>query len=278
MNSGHLYSGENWINNALSVFSNTADRTGLAESLLLKGKFLRYQGRYQESLEAVEKAIPDLSLPEVEYRFDIPLERSYTLIMCGKFLEAESVLLSALNHAEKRGDIILLTYIYEGLGNLYFAWGYPDRSLYYYRRGIEISPDKSLNNYYFQDSVGMIYLDWGEIDRAYEYLEQCVVAKESFGLIESLPSSYLQIGDILLELGKIEKSEEYYRKALTLMKTHGGDHFILALTYLSLAVCLGSQGKMVEAGEFVEKARNEATVQSEYVRALFGMIEAFFFA
>jgi hypothetical protein len=106
-------------------------------------------------------AIPDLQQEETKERFDPYLEQSLTLWLSGRFAEAEEVLTRALKLAEQRGDIVLMTYFYEGLGTVTFGRGYYDRSMYYYRRGLSISPDKSLRNYYFQDSIGPIYLDWG---------------------------------------------------------------------------------------------------------------------
>lgn len=277
LNFGRIFSGENLVNQALKSFAGTNDLLGMAESSLLKAKMMRCQGRYQESLSLLETAIPDLTGNEADEWFDPLLELSYTLIMCGRFREAEEVLNSALTRAEQQGDPVLITYFCEGLGNLYFAWGYPDRSLYYFRRGMAISPDKMLRNYYFQDAVGPIYQDWGNLDRALEYLQQSVIAKENFGPYESLPSAYLQLGDVLLDRGDVLQAEGYYRKGLEIMESRGGDHFVLVLTHLSLAVCLGVQGRVVEAEAAVERARNESTGQSGYITACFQMVEALFF-
>lgn len=273
---GRIYTGENWINHALGVFAGQADQTGLAESRLLKAKILRCQGRYEDSLDLLLSALPGLPPDETGERFDPLLETSYSMIMCGLFAEAEEVLTTALAKAEQRGDSVLMSYFYEGLGNVYFAWGYPDRSLYYFRRGIAVSPDRKLRNHYFQDAVGPIYQDWGDLDRALEYLQQSVAAKEHLGLTESLPSAYLQLGDVLLDLGDSVKAEVYFRKALAIMEDHGGDHFIHVLLYLSLAVCLGVQGRFVDAEALVEKARKEGGNQSRYIIILFRSVEAFF--
>jgi ATP/maltotriose-dependent transcriptional regulator MalT len=276
VNHGRIFAGENLANQALKAFSGTNDVLGMAESRLLKAKILRCQGRYQESLKLLETAIPDLTGNEAEEWFDPLLELSYTLIMCGRFREAEEVLNRALSRAEQQGDPVLMTYFCEGLGNLYFAWGYPDRSLYFFRRGMAISPDKILRNYYFQDAVGPIYQDWGNLDLALEYLQQSVTAKENFGPTESLPSAYNQLGDVLLDRGDALQAEEYYRKGLEIMESQGGDHFVLVLTHLSLAVCLGAQGRVVEAEAEVEKAKSESKGQSDFITACFQMVETLF--
>ncbi len=276
VNRGRIYSGENWVNHALQAFSDIAESAGLAESRLLKAKILRYQGRYQDSLSLLESAIPNLQQEETKERFDPYLEKSYTLMLCGRFAEAEEVLNQALKLAEQRGDTVLMTYFYEGLGTVTFAWGYYDRSMYYYRRGMAISPDKSLRNYYFQDSIGPIYLDWGELDQAYEYLKQSIAAKENFGLTEALPSAYCQLGNVLLDRGDLLQAEQYFKKALYIMEEHGGDHFVHTLTGLLLSICLGAQGRLVEGQDLADKARSRAGTQSHYLTGLFQVVECLF--
>lgn len=276
VNRGRTYSGENRVNHALSAFYNKAERVGLAESRLLKAKILRSQGRYRESLDLIELAIADLQGEEAEERFDICIEKSYVLMFCGRFAEAEEILIHALQLAEHRGDTVLMTYFYEGLGTVNFAWGYYDRALHYCRRGIAISPEKSLHNHIFQDSVGPIYQDWGELDYAYEYLLQSVTAKENFGPAESLPSTYCQFGNVLLDRGELQRAEKYFRKALSIMENCGGDHFVRVLSKLLLSICIGAQGRLVEAQELMYKARSEAGDQSQYINGIFDVIECLF--
>ncbi|HOV80045.1 MAG TPA: tetratricopeptide repeat protein, partial [Bacillota bacterium] len=279
VNRGRIYAGENRVNHALAAFLSTGGRLGLAESRLLKAKILRSQGRYQESLDLLELALPCLQGEEAEEakeRFDVCLEKSYVLMFCGRFAEAEKVLTEALQLAEQRGDTVLMAYFYEGLGTVNFAWGHYDRALYYCRRGMAISPDRSLRNHVFQDSVGPIYLDWGELDQAYEYLLQSVTAKENFGPAESLPSAYCQFGNVLLDRGELLQAEEYFRKALSIMENSGGDHFVRILSKLLLSMCLGAQGRLVEAQELVAEARSEAGDQSQYINGIFQVLECLF--
>lgn len=276
VNRGRIYTGENWVNHALKAFSDMDERAGMGESRLLKAKILRYQGLYQDSLSLLELAIPDMEQKETKERFDPYLEQSYTLMLCGRFAQAEEVLNRALKLAEQRGDTVLMTYFYEGLGTVSFAWGYYNRSMYYYRRGMAISPDKNLRNYYFQDSIGPIYLDWGELDQAYEYLKQSVIAKENFGLTEALPSAYCQFGNVLLDRGELLLAEEYFRKALCIMEEHGGDHFVHTLTNLLLSICLGAQGRLVAAQDLADKARSQAGNQSNYLNGLFQVVGCLF--
>ena len=276
LNRGRIYSGENWVNHALKAFSDAAESAGLAESRLLKAKILRSQGQYQDSLSLLEMAIPDLQQEETKERFDPYLEQSLTLWLSGRFAEAEEVLTRALKLAEQRGDIVLMTYFYEGLGTVTFGRGYYDRSMYYYRRGLSISPDKSLRNYYFQDSIGPIYLDWGELDQAYEYLRQSIAAKENFGLTEALPSAYFQFGNVLLVRREFPQAEKYLRKALRIIEEYGGDHVIYTLANLLLSICLGAQGRSVEAQDLFDKAKRQSGTQSDYLKGLYQVVECLY--
>jgi DNA-binding SARP family transcriptional activator/Flp pilus assembly protein TadD len=276
LNRGRIYSGENWVNHAMNAFSDTAENAGLAESRLLKAKILRCQGQYQDSLSLIKLAIPDLKQQEAEERFDPYLEQSLTLWLSGRFAEAEEVLNRALKLAEQRGDTVLMTYFYEGLGTVAFGRGYYDRSMYYYRRGISISPDKSLRNYYFQDSIGPIYLDWGELDQAYEYLRQSIAAKENFGLTEALPSAYFQLGNVLLVRRELKQAEKYLNKALRMIEEYGGDQVVRTLANLLLSICLGAQGRSVEAQDLFDKAGRQTETQSDYLKGLYQVVECLF--
>jgi len=276
VNRGRLYAGENWVNHALRAFADAADRTGLAESRLLKAKILRAQGRYQDSLSLLQAAIPDLRQEEAEERFDPYLEQSLTLWLSGRFAEAEEILNRALKLAEQRGDTVLMTYFYEGLGTVTFGQGYYDRSMYYYRRGISISPDKSLRNYYFQDSIGPIYLDWGELDQADAYLRQSIAAKENSGLTEALPSAYFQLGNVLLVRREFEQAELYLRKALRMIEEYGGDQVVRTLANLLLSICLAAEGRAIEAQALFDQAKRQTKNQSAYLQGLYQVVECLY--
>ena len=270
---GHINAADNWTNHAFELFTHTNDRMGLSRSYVIRAKIMRYQGRFEDSLAFLESAYPELWGTQSEGHY-LYLEKSFILIMCGRFAEAEGLLQGALEEVEGSGNRVLLTHFYEGLGTLYYAWGYPDRSLQYFRRGIAISPDKTLNNCYFQDAIGPIHQDWGDLGKALEYLQQSVSAKENLEVTEALPSAYYQLGLVLLDLGELHKAEEYFQKALTTIDEHGGDRFVLALTNLMLAACMGAQGRFAEAQALVELARTIAQNQSEYTRHALLTVEA----
>jgi len=271
---GDAWASDNWVNSALNGFDVTQDTAGKAAASMLKAKTLRYQGRYQESLDLLDRVAQELPNELKADSSEYVIEHAYTLIMCGRFAQAETVLRTGLDGAERNGDAFLMATYYEGLGNLFFAWGYPDQSLYHYRRAQAISPDNTLRNYYFQDCRGLIYRDWGDPERALAYLTQSMSAKESLGLIESLPGTYLHLGRVLLDLGRISEAEAQLRKGLDAMEHHGGDHLILVLTYISLAACAMIQGRTDEAALALSTATRESTGQSDYITAWFRVTEA----
>ncbi|HEX3047660.1 MAG TPA: tetratricopeptide repeat protein [Bacillota bacterium] len=275
-NKACINEGEAWANHAAALFSTQNDQSGLAESQIFQARILRFHGRYQDSLCLFEQAVSKFLKGQGNERFDILLDYSYTLILCGQFQKAEKTLKSALEKAQATNNHSIISQILEGLGNVYFTTGDPQKSFQCFMRGIEVSPAKTLRNYYLQDAVALIYLKWGETDLAYQYLTESISRKESLGLIEALPSAYQQLGDVLMELGNLTSAEKSFRKSLKLIEENNGDRFVLTLTLISLGLCLGAQGRQVEAETVIERSRSAVKGQSDYINTLYQILEAIF--
>ncbi|MGE5607070.1 MAG: BTAD domain-containing putative transcriptional regulator [Bacteroidota bacterium] len=251
-----------WIVKAVNSFTINHDEEGLIESKILQARIYRCRGNYQGNLDLLDEVERLISPEKLGNRFDLPLEKSLSLNMNARFKESEEVLVKALALAEQNDDKYIIAHLLEGLGNVnYFLGNYP-RALQLYKRGAETSPEQILPSYYTQDSISTIYQDWGEFDQAFEYAKRSVAIKENLGMNEALPSAYIQLASIFEDLSEPDIAENYYRKAINLIRENNGERFYLVLNLAFLARCLGLQDRWVEARITVEEALIEAKAQS----------------
>jgi ATP-dependent transcriptional regulator len=258
---GRLDSAEYWIQKAIINFSHEADSRGLAECRLLQSRILRGRGRYQESIKLLDEAYPHL-MAEGKPRFDLPLERFFTLLVLGEFSQAEAILIEAQTKAEQENDRYLLTHILEAFGHAYYLFGDLPKSLHFYQRALQVSPDRILPNYYFQDFIPLIYLLWGDTDQALEHARQSVSYKEKLGLTEALPSAYYQLARTYADRGELQAAEKYYNLAIDYVIANGSEYLFFTLNKISLALCLALQSRFIEAKALAEKVLAEAQEQS----------------
>ena len=235
---GRLDEAETWITKANAGFIKAQEGVGLAESQVLQARLLRCRGRYEESSELIEKAYDYLQQNETGFRFDLVLEKYLIFLMTGKFKAAEELLNNALQTAEQEHDGLIIAYLLEGLGNIYYLQGDYYKALQIYKKGEALSPDRVLPSYFTQDNIAAIYQEWGELDKAFEYAKRNVTIKESFGATEALPSAYYQLAVIYMDYGEFKKAKEYFNKAIDLIKANNGELFYLTLNKIFLARCL----------------------------------------
>lgn len=273
---GELEQAESWGIRAETGFYKEGNISGSLESKILLARILRRRGQYQQSLALLNQVSQELPLAEFETRFDLPLEIALCMTMMGQLREAEIVLNSALNKAKARNDRYVISFLAEGLGNVYFIQGKYSLALHSYNFGLRVSPDQNLPNYYVQDRIADIYKDWGQLDRALELAKLNVAFKEKMGLSEALPSSYSQLASIHAEYGEFELAEEYGRRAVEASKKTNGDRHFYIINRAMLAWILLMRQKISESRILADETFREAALDgglakplSEYV---FGIV------
>ncbi|HEX3048840.1 MAG TPA: BTAD domain-containing putative transcriptional regulator [Bacillota bacterium] len=263
---GRLDEAEKWVNQGIDGFVTGKDQTGLTECRLLQARILRGRGRYQDCIALLEQIDPDLT-EEQKQRFDLPMEKSLSLILTGRFREAEGLLINALKIAEARNDGYTMAHLLEGLGNAYYLFGDFNKAKQSYDNAHSSSPEHTLPNYYTQDNIALIHLLWGESDYALEIATRSVASKENLRLTESLPSAYFQLGRINMERGDLITAETCFNRGIDLIKENKSEYFYLTLNQAYLAQCLVLQGKPVDP-KFLEEILAEASAQSGLILAL----------
>ena len=249
-----LIEAEQWAGKAVVLFQAVQDKIGLVESRFIQARIQRSRGKHRESLVLMEQAEALLSPEEKKFRLDLVLEKFIILGENGYFDEAEALLSEALVTARQVNDGYLVTHLLEALGNIYFQQGKYSKALQCYKEGVAASPDQILPGYYMQDYVAIIYRDWGDLDRAFEYIQRSVALKEKYGLNEALPTAYLQLAAIYVDRGELRLGEEYYYRAIDLLREEKGDRLFTKLSLAYLSRCLGLQGRWLEARAKAEEA------------------------
>lgn len=274
INRGSLTEAESYLTHAEKDFQRRLDWTGYTEVLTQQARILRFQGRYQESLHLLEKALSYLPQKNSREQFHLKLEQTVNLGFSGRITEAEMILKEAIRAAEPEQNEFILAHLAEGLANIYYMKGDYIKSLEWYRRSETGSPDPLLTGYVRRNNKALIYLEWGELDRALQYAKQDVDFKERLGLIEALPLAYLQLGLVQLEHQELESAGEYIRRAVAILEKTGGERLFLALGQAVLTRYLIMQNKLTEARLMLDQAWDEAGAQSEYALAICQVIGA----
>ena len=272
INRGRLEVAQSWIDISVAVFRNQDERDGLAESQLAQARIFLAKGRYQEAEDVLEQAGEYLGVD----RFDVTLEKALIRFLTGKFKEAEQLLLQNLIFAEQQQDDYVTAIILEALGHAnYLLCNYP-KALHYYQKGVELCPDRILPGSFVTDFRPGIYQEWGETDQAYECAERNIAAKENLGLIDSLPSAYSVMAEILVDRKEYDKAEEYYLRGINLAREKG-DLIYLAINMAYLAQCYYLKGNLAKAKSAAEEALQESGRQSGLSPAVCKGIVGFIF-
>ncbi|MGE5529070.1 MAG: BTAD domain-containing putative transcriptional regulator [Patescibacteria group bacterium] len=265
---GKLDEGELWIDRALQAFVAKQDQNGMAECLAKKGRVLRSRGRYQESMKLLEQAIPCLLQEELTKRYDLPLEQAMNLLFSGQLAEAETILRTALAKAESQCDAFIIAHLSMALSNLYFVRGELGKATEMCRRSTNIAAEPIMTNYFLCDDTALILMEWGEIDQALAHARRGIAVLEEAGLNEILPSAYLQLAYVQMEVGDTASAAEGFRRAADLSGQSGGDRSFGLLSQVCLARCLIALGKPAEARPLLTKTLAEARLISPLVLAM----------
>ena len=258
---GRLDEAEKWLNGLAALFTANGELTGLTESRLVQARLLRCRGHFSESLVLLEQVIHELPETQSAERFDLPLEKALCFIVVGRLGEAETVLTQALESVKCNSNIHAMAHIMEGLGNISYLLGNYPQALQIYQQAADLLPDRVLPSYYAQDSIVAIYQDWGELKQAFDYARRNVAIKENLGLNEALPPAYLQLAGLFSDRNEWDLAEEYYARAVHLLRKNNGERFFLALNLIFWAQCLSLQGRYIEARAKAEEAFVEAQLQ-----------------
>lgn len=261
---GQLGHAQRAASQAESLFRKTHDLVGLAECQLLNARIYRGRGAMQESFRFLFDAESKLS--QSRFKLLLAIEKSVILYYAGLFRDSQAVLQQCLEEYEGTGDNAALVMILEALGNITYLLGEPARALSLFKRAISLAPGGIMPGYNFQDVMSAIYDDWGETEQALLVAQRALAVKEKMGLTEDLPSSYLQLACVLVNLGRVQEAEQLYLQGAEYIREHDSDQSFLALNLAFLARTLAIQEKWVAARAYADEALAVAKTQAFLIR------------
>lgn len=253
---------DKWLDQAAANFEALRDQRGLLETNFLRSKLFRMQSKYSLSLELLHQVETQIPPAELMRRYDIFMEKILSTALNGRLRETEDLINKALSMAEISHDPHITAILLVIMGTVSFLRGDYPKALQIYKRGAELVKGPTLPGYFSQETTPIIYQDWGELDKALEFAKIAVDLKETYELYETLPSAYFQLAGVYLEREEYRLAEEYYQKAIMMVKVGQNEHFALALNLSDLARCLSLQQRNSEALVFAEEALEEGNLDS----------------
>ncbi|MGE5605035.1 MAG: BTAD domain-containing putative transcriptional regulator [Bacteroidota bacterium] len=251
-----------WLDQAAANFEALRDKRGLLETNFVRSKVFRMQSKYSLSLDLLHQVETQIPPAELTERYDIFTEKILSNALSGRLQETEDLINKALPMAKISNDPHITAILLGIMGTVSFLRGDYPKALQIYKRGAELVKGPTLPGYFSQETTPIIYQDWGELDKALEFAKLAVELKETYELCETLPSAYFQLAGVYLEREEYRLAEEYYQKAIMMVKIGQNEHFALALNLSDLARCLSLQQRNSEALMLAEEALEEAELDS----------------
>jgi len=232
LNLGVLYWNVGRIEDSLSLYKKAiilAEKENLTEiyekckdaielcSLYKRGKDLRFQGKYQQSIVNFKKAIEiarESNSKEHELKCLRQLSFSYEdLNNINEFFSLNQDALRIaldINHIEEKGKCIInIGNFYKKVGNYYEAL-----NCYYQALKIKRDLDNKQDESICLNNIGIIYQELGDHDKALDYLKRALEIDQNFGDGVNILMDLNNIGTTYRKKGVISNHPKDFYKSL----------------------------------------------------------------
>ncbi len=268
------------------------ENTDLAQVYKKMGEIHSLTGDYKESIEYLERAIPnideretqvdlywdianayermgeyDRALEECEKGLDINKDintsgKSRILGMMGwiymrrnDYDNAEEVLFRALEVAESIGGGDEIGYVYSFLGNFYDNKGIYDKALDYYKKSLEIFQEIGDVIYRSKalNNIGLVNWKIGNFDKAEKCYSESLEIKENVGDKHGILVTLANLGSLHEDMGDYENALEEHKKCLEISETIG-DSFSSCVARFNIGSLYKVKDEMGRAMEYFEES------------------------
>ncbi len=177
-----------------------SDQPGQAEALISMGDILRGHERFDEAVQAYDRAVT--RIPKLEKRhWRLLYSRGIALERSKKWARAEADLLKALEFEQDQ------PYVLNYLG---YSWVEKGMHLERARDMIKAAVKLRPNDGYIVDSLGWVLYQEGEFEAAVRELERAVELRPEDPIIND------HLGDALWRVGRLQEARFQWRRALGL--------------------------------------------------------------
>ncbi|MCK4765148.1 MAG: tetratricopeptide repeat protein [Candidatus Aminicenantes bacterium] len=236
---------------AMEIFENTGDISGVSNSLVQIGMIYQYKGDYDTALKQYEKSL------QIKEQIGDRKGLSSSLRQIGMIYQYKGDYDAALKQYEMSldidkqiGDMKGVSSSSHQIGMIYQYKGDYDAALKQYEKSLEIDEQigdiKGVSTNLLQ--VGNIYYTKGDYERALSRYEKSMEIDRKIGDIRGIAETLIGIGNIYLHKGQYDLAFEQYKESLEI-KEKIGDIY-------GLAVSFGQLGKLhFEKEDFLEAFR-----------------------
>lgn len=265
---GHLASRldtmEYWIDPATALVRRVAPHAVLEGKLLRNVGLMRYrQGNFDGAVELLEKSVRLLAglLKEGDpILIGTLLELGRTYWRAGRSEDALRVLTRARSLAERElgSEHPILIDIYRNLAN---ADGHNE---FLYRRSIEIAAGVFGRDHASaapaMSNLGIVYRSRGDYARALELFRRAAaISRQSLGDHPSTATPYVNAGDVLIQLGRLEEALDLLTEALGVYdRIYPGGNVDMLSVLINLGDATRRLGQFEKSRDYLYKAKEIA--------------------
>jgi LuxR family maltose regulon positive regulatory protein len=250
-------------NRAESAFAAEGNKAWQAYALANKGSLLRFQAHCSEAVACCQEALGLVQGVTEREKLAMAIAcRNVGLcqvsVMGGK--EGQRSLQQALQLYEGLGEVYDVAMAHHDLGLSHEVAGDLDTAAYHYREALQrwqqldnLGPwAHTLNN------LGVVHYLRGEYEQAAPLLHEALAKAQQGGVLRVEAAIWASLGDLYGDLGAYEQARQAYTEGLA-VATRAGEGFIITYTLNAQGQIAGLQGDMLQAQEYLQKAREHAT-------------------
>jgi tetratricopeptide (TPR) repeat protein len=217
---GHIPAAENYISRTISLMERANIVKNRANYMTLYADILRDRGKFTEAQDCLFRAV----------RIAEALNDTFALGMCYKGIGHVYV---GINNMDKALEYYRKAYqSFEELNDreyslpvltniaLSYRKSKPDSSLYYYKLALAADSMNSnvRNKVMTLFNMGNVFLDLGQMEEARSCYDEVFDICQKNGIVSGISRVYCGYGSLESSKGNWQKAEEYYKKALELVR------------------------------------------------------------
>ncbi len=247
-----------FLNRAEATQRSKHDQAGLAHTLARRATALRFQGRYQDSIQDGMEAL-ELSEGKAELRFvqaDAYCTVGISLQHLGELLEAHEKLdrALALYHAGQDKQNIAMVQMELGICSQYE--GDSPQAVKHYEQALEYwqSVRNTARQSFVLNNLGGLHLESGNYIEAAKLFEQALTLARNNGILRSEAYLLFNLGNLYADLEAIDSAKDALQKTRDACQRLA-DHSLLLHIELAEAGIARRQGELTRAKAYLQSAQ-----------------------
>ncbi len=236
----------------------------ILKSLIISGKILRKQGKFDNALKYFRQALTlSIKINKNELKGEVYDGMGVVFRQQGDFKQALNYELKALNIAKILKDSTWIASLYNNLGVVYMGMENYKKALYAFTQTLEIiEKTKAYEPNVEFLNIGNIYKLQKDYKKALQYVNKALELSLKSGDKQRIAECYYILGDIFLIKGKNNLAKQYFFDAISIFDSlnynYGKDE-----CYSKIGKSLKNENNFVESLNYYNKALVIAREQND---------------